>query len=62
MWSDVKAMGTSNKFLRPDLANPLMASSVWGPSHGRGPTYNGHIHHDRGKRDKKTRIKGEMEK
>ena len=40
MWSVVKAIGTSSRFFWPFLARPLIASSVWGPSHGKGPTWN----------------------
>lgn len=39
MWSDVKAMGTSRMFFFPRSHRPLITSSVWGPSHGMGPTW-----------------------
>ena len=40
MWSEVKAMGTIIMFFLPLLASSLITSSVWGPSHGKGPTYS----------------------
>lgn len=39
MWSEVKAMGTSRMFFFPRSHRPLITSSVWGPSHGMGPTW-----------------------
>lgn len=39
MWSLVNAIGTKRMFFLPLLQSPLMASSVWGPSQGMGPTY-----------------------
>ena len=39
MWSLVNAIGTKRMFFLPLLQSPLMASSVWGPSQGIGPTY-----------------------
>lgn len=40
IWSDVKAIGTSNRLFLPSLANPFMASFVWGPNHFLGPTFD----------------------
>ena len=50
-------MGTRRRFLRPSLANPFITSSVWGLSHGRGPTWD--IAEDRNGRGSKGRgVKG----
>ena len=40
MWSLVKAIGTTSIFNLLFFAKPLMASSVCGPSHSWGPTFN----------------------
>lgn len=39
MWSLVNAIGTKRIFFLPLSQSPLMASLVWGPSQGIGPTY-----------------------
>lgn len=39
MWSLVNAIGTKRIFFLPRSQSPLIASSVWGPNQGTGPTY-----------------------
>ena len=53
MWSEVKAMGTIIMFFLPLLARALITSSVWGPSHGNGPTY---IQQVGGERESKSNV------
>ena len=42
IWSEVKAIGTNNIFFFPFLTRPFIASSVCGPNHGKGPTFDCH--------------------